>query len=52
MLGVLWESTLEVNKRLWTPSFVLVTAAISIGLISLAHLSVDRSRVASAVASR
>ena len=37
------------NKWLWTPSFVLVTAAISIGLIALAHLSVDRSRVASAV---
>ena len=38
------------NKRLWTPSFVLVTAAISIGLIALAHVSVDRSRVASTVA--
>ena len=50
VLGVLWESALEVNKRLWTPSFVLVTAAISIGLIALAHVSVDRSRVASTLA--
>ncbi len=50
VLGVLWEAGLEVNKRLWTPSFVLVTAAISIGLIALAHVSVDRSRVASTFA--
>ena len=50
MLGLLWESTIEVNKRLWTPSFVLVTGAISIGLILAAHLTVDRSRVAATIA--
>ena len=28
--GLLWSGALDVNKRLWTPSFTLVTAAISI----------------------
>ena len=42
--GLLWSGSLDVNKRLWTPSFTLVTAAISIGLIWIAHAAVDRSR--------
>ena len=49
VVGLLWESAIEVNKRLWTPSFVLVTGAISIGLIVAAHLTVDRSRVAATI---
>jgi heparan-alpha-glucosaminide N-acetyltransferase len=40
--GLLWSHAIEVNKRLWTPSFVLVTAAISIGLLLVAHAAVDR----------
>ena len=40
--GVLWSHAVEVNKRLWTPSFALVTGAISIGLLLLAHVTVDR----------
>ena len=42
--GLLCSGALEVNKRLWTPSFTLVTAAISIGLMWIAHGAVDRSR--------
>lgn len=49
VVGLLWESAIEVNKRLWTPSFVLITGAISIGLIVAAHLTVDRSRVAATI---
>ena len=44
--GVVWSSTIEVNKRLWTPSFVLVTAAISLALIVAAHVLVDDHPVA------
>ncbi len=48
--GVLWSHAIEVNKRLWTPSFTLVTGAISIGLLLLAHLLVDRPGIASRAA--
>ena len=34
--GLLCSDALDVNKRLWTPSFTLVTAAISIGLMWIA----------------
>jgi predicted acyltransferase len=48
--GLLWASALDVNKRLWTPSFTLVTAAIAIGLILVAHATVDRSRAVARLA--
>ncbi len=48
--GLLWASALDVNKRLWTPSFTLLTAAISIGLMLIAHGAVDRTRLGSRLA--
>ncbi len=52
--GLLWSHAIEVNKRLWTPSFMLVTAAISIGLLlrRTRGRRPTRCRVAGGVADR
>lgn len=48
--GLSWSAALDPNKRLWTPSFTLVTAAISIVLVLVAHATVDRTRVGARLA--
>lgn len=51
VVGIVWSGALDVNKRMWTPSFTLVTAAISIALLLVAHAAVDRNRLGSGLAS-
>jgi predicted acyltransferase len=34
-LGLLWDSDLEMNKTVWTPSYILFTAGLGTGLIGL-----------------
>ena len=41
-LGALWSGCLPWNKNLWTPSYVLWTGGLSMGLLAAAHLLVDR----------
>jgi predicted acyltransferase len=41
-LGVLAAIAIPLNKSLWTPSFVLVTAGAGLGLLALAHRLIDR----------
>jgi predicted acyltransferase len=39
--GLLWSQSFPLNKRLWTSSFVLFTAGISMALLALIYWLVD-----------
>jgi predicted acyltransferase len=47
-VGAALDPGVPVNKRLWTPSFVAVTAAIAMGALAVLHVAVDRSQRAGA----
>jgi predicted acyltransferase len=40
-LGRLWSHLLPINKRMWTPSFVVLMSGIAILALAVAHLAVD-----------
>ena len=40
--GLAWSHVLPVNKRMWTPSFVVLMTGLSIAALLLAHLLFDR----------
>lgn len=44
LLGLLWNTSFPLNKRLWTSSFVLFTGGIAIALFALLHWALDGPR--------
>lgn len=42
VIGVLWSLVLPLNKNLWTPSFAVFTAGLSIMIMVVAHGLIDR----------
>ena len=47
-LGFLWSRVLPINKRIWTPSYVMLMTGLSLGALALCHLLFDRrARLAS-----
>lgn len=40
-IGELWGHTLPVNKRMWTPSYVMLTTGLVLGALALSHLLFD-----------
>jgi predicted acyltransferase len=49
--GLAWSHVLPVNKRMWTPSFVLLMTGLSIAALLVSHLLFDRRARAAAWAS-
>ncbi|RRA49845.1 DUF1624 domain-containing protein [Acidipila sp. EB88] len=43
--AVVWSQTLPLNKRLWTSSYVLFTAGLSMALLALFVWAIDEARV-------
>lgn len=41
-LGAASSLVLPLNKQLWTPSYVLVSGAVALGALALAHEAIDR----------
>jgi predicted acyltransferase len=41
-LGTTWSLLLPLNKQLWTPPYVLVTGALALLALALAHQAIDR----------
>jgi len=51
-VGLAWSHVLPVNKRLWTPSYVVLMSGLATLALALTHLLVDnRARVSALVAS-
>src|SRR6185437_6411714 len=47
--GLLWSHDVPINKRMWTPSYVLLTTGLCLAALALCHVVFDRrSRVAGA----
>ena len=40
-LGVLWSRVLPINKRMWTPSYILLMTGLSLGALAVCHLVFD-----------
>jgi predicted acyltransferase len=49
--GLAWSHVLPVNKRMWTPSFVLLMTGLAIAALLVCHLLFDRRTRAAAWAS-
>ncbi|HZU73208.1 MAG TPA: DUF5009 domain-containing protein [Acidimicrobiales bacterium] len=47
----LWASVLPVNKRMWTPSYVLLMTGLALGALALAHLLFDQDHLVARITS-
>jgi predicted acyltransferase len=43
-VGLLWSRVLPINKSMWTPSYVMLTAGLTLGALTVCHLLFDGKR--------
>ena len=41
--GLLWSHDVPINKRLWTPSYVLLMTGLCLAVLAVCHLAFDRA---------